>query len=65
MNFYYATPSLFARRVRVLLRERGLLSRIYEIAVALRDSPIESQPYLARWYATFAQHDAMQATAPH
>ncbi|MCK9689399.1 hypothetical protein [Scleromatobacter humisilvae] len=65
MNLYYATPPLFARRVRVLLRERGLLSRINEIAVASWDSPVELQPHLARRYATFAQGDAMQATAPH
>ena len=28
IKLYYAKPSPFARRVRVLLRERGLLSRI-------------------------------------
>ncbi len=41
MNLYYAKPSPFARRVRVLLRERGLLSRINEIATAPWDSPVE------------------------
>lgn len=32
MKLYHAKPSPLARRVRVLLRERGLLSRIDEIA---------------------------------
>src|SRR5258706_529224 len=32
MKLYYAKPPPYARRVRVLLRERGLLSRIDEIA---------------------------------
>jgi glutathione S-transferase len=39
MKLYYAKPSPYARRVRVLLRERGLLSRIDEIATAPWDSP--------------------------
>ncbi len=34
MKLYYAKPSPYARRVRVLLRERGLLSRHDEIATA-------------------------------
>jgi glutathione S-transferase len=41
MKLYYAKPSPFARRVRVLLRERGLLSQIDEIAIAPWDSPDE------------------------
>ena len=41
MKLYYAKPSPYARRVRVLLRERGLLSRIDEIATAPWDSPAE------------------------
>jgi glutathione S-transferase len=41
MKLYHAKPSPFARRVRVLLRERGLLSRIDEIATAPWDSPAE------------------------
>ena len=41
MKLYYAKPSPFARRVRVLLRERGLLSRVHEIATAPWDSPGE------------------------
>jgi glutathione S-transferase len=41
MKLYYAKPSPFARRVRVLLRERGLLSQIDEIATAPWDSPVE------------------------
>ena len=41
MKLYHAKPSPFARRVRVLLRERGLLSRIHEIAVAPWDAPAE------------------------
>jgi glutathione S-transferase len=41
MKLYYAKPSPFARRVRVLLRERGLLSQIDEIATAPWDSPSE------------------------
>jgi glutathione S-transferase len=41
MKLYHAKPSPFARRVRVLLRERGLLSRIDEIAAAPWDSPAE------------------------
>ena len=41
MKLYYAKPSPFARRVRVLLRERGLLSRIDEIATGPWDSPAE------------------------
>ena len=41
MNLYYAKPSPFARRVRVLLRERGLLSRVNEIATAPWESPGE------------------------
>jgi glutathione S-transferase len=31
MKLYYARPSPYARRVRVLVRERGLLSRVDEI----------------------------------
>jgi len=41
MKLYYAKPSPFARRVRVLLRERGLLSQIDEIDAAPWDSPVE------------------------
>src|SRR5450432_1090811 len=41
MKLYYAKLSPYARRVRVLLRERGLLSRIDEIATAPWDSPAE------------------------
>ena len=41
MNLYYAKPSPFARRVRVLLRKRGLLSRVEEIAIAPWESPGE------------------------
>ena len=41
MKLYYAKPSPFARRVRVLLRERGLLSQIDEIDTAPWDSPVE------------------------
>ena len=41
MKLYHAKPSPFARRVRVLLRERGLMSRIDEIATAPWDSPAE------------------------
>jgi len=41
MKLYYAKPSPYARRVRVLLRERGLLSRLDEIATAPWDSPAE------------------------
>jgi glutathione S-transferase len=41
MKLYYSKPSPFARRVRVLLRERGLLSQIDEIATAPWDSPVE------------------------
>ena len=41
MKLYYAQPSPFARRIRVLLRERGLLSQIDEIATAPWDSPVE------------------------
>ena len=41
MKLYYAKPSPFARRVRVLVRERGLLSSIDEIATAPWDSPAE------------------------
>jgi len=41
MKLYYAKPSPFARRVRVLLRERGLVSQIDEIATAPWDSPVE------------------------
>jgi|SRR5450631_707569 glutathione S-transferase len=41
MKIYYAKPSPYARRVRVLLRERGLLSQIDEIAIAPWDSPAE------------------------
>ena len=41
MKLYHAKPSPFARRVRVLLHERGLLSRIDEIATAPWDSPAE------------------------
>ena len=41
MKLYYAKPSPFARRVRVLLRERGLLSQIDEFATAPWDSPVE------------------------
>jgi glutathione S-transferase len=39
MKLYYAKPSLFARRMRVLLRGRGLLRQIDEIAIAPWDSP--------------------------
>ncbi len=35
MKLYHAKPSSFARRARVLLRERGLLSHLDEIGVAL------------------------------
>ena len=64
MNLYYANPSPAARRVRVLLRERGLLNRVNEIASAPWDSPAD---FLAVSPASkeFAQRDAMQATAPH
>ena len=41
MKLYYAMPSPFARRVRVLLRERGLLSQVDEIATVPWDSPSE------------------------
>jgi glutathione S-transferase len=41
MKLYYAKPSPYARRVRVPLRERGLLSRLDEIATAPWDSPAE------------------------
>jgi hypothetical protein len=41
MKVYYAKPSPFARRARVLLRERRLLSQIDEIATAPWDSPVE------------------------
>jgi len=41
MKLYYAKPSPYARRVRVLLRERGLLSRLDEIATAPWDSPAD------------------------
>ncbi len=41
MKIYYAKPSPYSRRVRVLLRERGLLSRIDEIAAAPWDSSAE------------------------
>jgi glutathione S-transferase len=41
MKLYYAKQSPFARRVRMLLRERGLLSRLDEIATAPWDSPAE------------------------
>jgi glutathione S-transferase len=41
MKLYHAKPSPFARRVRVLLRERRLMSRIDEIATAPWDSPAE------------------------
>ena len=41
MKLYYAKPSPFARRVRVLLRERELLSCIDEIATGPSDSPAE------------------------
>ena len=41
MKLYYGKPSPFARRVRVLLRERALLSRIDEIATAPWDSPAD------------------------
>jgi len=41
MKLYYAKPSPYARRVRVLLRERGLLSCIDEIVTAPWDSSVE------------------------
>ncbi len=41
MQLFYAKPSPFARRARVLLRERGLQDRIVEVAVAPYDSPPE------------------------
>ena len=41
MKLYYANPSPFARRVRVLVRERGLMSWIDEISTAPWDSPAE------------------------
>jgi glutathione S-transferase len=41
MKLYHAKPSPFARRVRVLLRERGLLSHVDEIAISPWDSPAE------------------------
>lgn len=41
MNLYYAKPSPFARRVRVLLRERGPPGRVEEIAIAPWESPVE------------------------
>jgi hypothetical protein len=75
MKLYYAKSSPFARRVRVLLRERGLLSRIDEIATGPWDSPADfrlssidwrsGQPRPAQWYTTFAERDAMRVTAPH
>jgi len=39
VKLYYAKPSPYARRVRVLLRKRGLLSRRDEITIAPWDSP--------------------------
>jgi glutathione S-transferase len=79
MKLYFANPSPYARGVRMLVRERGLLSRLDEIATAPWDSPAEflaanptsKVPALVlddgttlQWYATFAQLDAMRATAP-
>jgi glutathione S-transferase len=42
MKLFYAAPSPFARRVRVLLRERGLLPSVQEVVV----SPFDSTPEL-------------------
>jgi glutathione S-transferase len=41
MQLFFAKPSPFARRVRVLLRERGLLDRVAERATAPFDSAAE------------------------
>ena len=41
MQLLYAKPSPFARKARVLLRERGLQDRILEVPVAPYESPTE------------------------
>jgi glutathione S-transferase len=49
MKLYHAKQSPFARRVRVLVRERRSLSRLDEIATAPWDSPAELLAVYTTW----------------
>jgi|SRR6267378_4350020 len=72
MKLYYAKPSPYARRDRVLLRERGLVSRVDEIDTAPWDSPAEllavsptsKVPALVLDDGTTLTESALEAVAP-